>query len=128
VISGPIVAAPLAGLWFFSGGRLMGLGDAKLVLSFGWLLGLLPAYIALCLAFVIGAIVGVCVLLPLERIAKIVKRGRITRLSTGGGSFTMKSEVPFGPFLILALCIVWISALYGIDLPALLLEALVLSN
>lgn len=30
--------------------------------------------------------------------------------------YTMKSEVPFGPFLIVATFVIWISQLYGIDL------------
>jgi prepilin signal peptidase PulO-like enzyme (type II secretory pathway) len=126
--SGPLTALPLFGLWLVSKGRWMGLGDAKLTLSFGWLVGLLPGYMALCIAFVGGAFVGVCVLLPLQHIVQMVKRGRITRLSTEGRGFTMKSEVPFGPFLILALCVVWINSLYNVDIPSIILGALVLSS
>jgi len=152
LVAGPIVALPLAALWFFSGGRWMGLGDAKLVLGFGWLVGLMPAFVALGMAFVIGAVVSVFILLPLQNIKRFTKRMRtftrhllpmLTRrqanqkshdiLSTSvngewkGAGFTMKSEVPFGPFLILSLCIVWLGSMYSVDVPAMLLAFLSLS-
>lgn len=103
VIAGPVVAAPLFGMWLISGGRWMGLGDAKLALGFGFLLGALKGLLSLGLAFVTGAVVGLALV-------------GITRLGKAGGAFTMKSEVPFGPFLIFALCIVWYADLYGFDL------------
>ncbi len=82
VFAGPMLVAPLALLWIISGGRWMGLGDAALELGLGWLLGLTAGLTALMLAFWIGAIVGI--------VALISRRG-----------VTMKSEVPFAPFLIL---------------------------
>lgn len=114
LISGPLVAAPLGGLWLVSRGMWMGLGDGKVALGFGWLLGILNGYLALALAFVIGAVIGLTLI-------------GITRFFTGKGGFTMKSEVPFGPFLILSLCIVWFSEMYDYDILAFLVRFLSLS-
>jgi prepilin signal peptidase PulO-like enzyme (type II secretory pathway) len=114
LLSGPVVALPLYLLWLVSAGAWMGLGDAKLALGFGWLLGIVGGYLALGLAFVLGAVVG-CTLIG------------ITRFAAAGRGFTMKSEVPFGPFLILSLCIVWCSQLYGLGLLVALARFLSLS-
>ncbi len=116
-LAGPLVALPLFSMWLFSRGMWMGLGDAKLALGIGWLLGLLGGYVALSLAFFIGAFVGVFILLPLPSIMKTLGAAGITLMKSREG-FTMKSEIPFGPFLICALCIVWFSQLYGLELVA----------
>lgn len=125
--AGPLVAAPLFALWLFSRGAWMGLGDVKLVLGFGWLVGVTGAYVALGLAFVLGAFVGVFFLLPLKWAVHKLEKSGITRYAAPEEGFTMKSEVPFGPFLILGLCIVWIPALYDLDFPGILLHFLSLS-
>lgn len=147
--SGPLIAFPLFILWLLSGGRWMGFGDVKFALGIGWLLGILPGYVALFLAFVIGAAVGVFILLPLPYIARFIRgftqhlvmityRLCAKRNSSGilsprmysakkGAGFTMKSEVPFGPFLIVGLCILWIPSLYAVDVTNLLVRFLSLS-
>lgn len=81
-LSGLIIAAPFALFWLVSKGRWMGLGDAKLAIGLGWLLGLSRALSGMVLAFWIGAIVG----LTLVIFSK--KHG-------------MKSEIPFAPYLVL---------------------------
>lgn len=85
--SGVIVALPFALFWLISGGRWMGLGDAKLSLGIGWLLGIPLAFSGMALAFWFGAIIGI-ILLVFFRNRKISERG-------------MKSEIPFAPFLVL---------------------------
>ena len=40
----------------------------------------------------------------------------ITRLGSGRGGLTMKSEVPFGPFLIASCILLWLMMIYGISL------------
>jgi leader peptidase (prepilin peptidase) / N-methyltransferase len=95
LLAGPLVALPFALIWLLSKGTWMGLGDAKLALGIGWFLGFSGAISALCLAFWIGAAVSVGLLLLQRRSSK--KRGRLS----------MKSEVPFAPFLVLGLLIIY---------------------
>lgn len=93
LVAGPLLALPLASFWFFSRGKWMGLGDAKLELGLGWFLGLSLGLSGMLVAFWLGALVGVC-LIVLSRIARRF-------------SFGMKSELPFGPFLALGAFVVW---------------------
>jgi len=86
LLAGPILALPLFLLSLVSRGTWMGWGDSALEISLGWLLGLSAGLSALMLAFWSGAVVGV-VLLVLSRL-KIFR-------------FTIKSEIPFAPFLVL---------------------------
>lgn len=114
-LAGPLVALPLFLLWFVSRGAWMGLGDAKLALGMGWLVGLAGGFIALLASFVIGAAVSVGIIIPFQYVRAQL---RITRLGQPKKPFTMKSEVPFGPFLVAGTCIVWIAMMYGVDLPS----------
>lgn len=77
-------------LWFVSGGRWMGLGDAKLSLGIGWFLGWSAGFIALLFAFSLGALLGL-ILIALDRLGALFLPARYG---------TMKSKVPFGPFLL----------------------------
>ena len=120
LLSGPFAALPFVALWGVSSGRWMGLGDAKLALGIGWLLGPVFAWVAITLAFVIGALVSVCILLPLPYILRALSQLGITSFPIRARGFTMKSEVAFGPFLILGCIIIWISLLYGVDLAGIL--------
>jgi prepilin signal peptidase PulO-like enzyme (type II secretory pathway) len=75
------------GLWLLTRGRGMGMGDVKLALPLGVLFGW-PDSVAVAVgAFVIGAVVGV---------AAILFKGK-----------TMKSAIPFGPFLAISAIIVF---------------------
>jgi len=112
--SGPLCALPLFTLWFVSRGTWMGLGDAKLALGIGWLLGIGAGLFALLTSFVLGALISVCILMPWPYIAANIG---ITRLRTHHKHLTMKSEVPFGPFLVLGTFLVWLMLLWGIALP-----------
>jgi leader peptidase (prepilin peptidase)/N-methyltransferase len=67
-------------LWFFSKGRAMGFGDVKLAFLLGLLMGFPKAIVGIFLSFLLGAIIGL-ILIGMR------KKG-------------MKSEIPFGPFLI----------------------------
>jgi prepilin signal peptidase PulO-like enzyme (type II secretory pathway) len=110
-VAGPIAAAPLFFLWLISGGRWMGLGDPKLALGIGWLLGFPPGLISIFFSFILGS----AILVPLLVTERIITHMR--SYQTGSGGLTMKSEVPFGPFLIGSALIVWFLHIFGIQLP-----------
>ncbi len=59
ILAGFILFIPFFCLWFFSNGRLIGLGDGKLVLGIGFLLGLVSGLSAIIFAFWIGAIFSI---------------------------------------------------------------------
>lgn len=117
LFSGPLSALPIATLWFVSQGRWIGLGDAKLSIGIGWLLGPVYGIVAVFFAFVIGAIISVCILMPLPALMRRLHQTGIARFRSSGSQLTMKSEVPFGPFLIASCFIVWFSLLFNIPLP-----------
>ncbi|MFH1200874.1 MAG: prepilin peptidase [bacterium] len=93
-LSGPIIAAPFAFLWLVSSGRWMGLGDAKLAISLGWLLGLSLALSGVVFAFWIGSVVGLSLVIFSHK-----KHG-------------MKSEIPFTPYLALGVLLVFLFDLH----------------
>jgi prepilin signal peptidase PulO-like enzyme (type II secretory pathway) len=89
IFAGIVTALPFAGLWFFSKGKAMGFGDAKLALGMGFFLGLSRAVAALALSFWLGALISVGIIL-IEKSGSLRKKKQLT----------MKSEIPFAPFLI----------------------------
>ncbi len=111
ISAGPIAAAPLFFLWLISRGAWMGLGDPKLALGIGWLLGFPLGIVAVFVSFILGSVVLVPIL-AYERLVTHKHSG-----SAGGSGLTMKSEVPFGPFLIASCLIFWLVGLYGVVIP-----------
>lgn len=75
-----IASAFLYSIFFISKGKWMGFGDVILALLMGLLLGWPKIFLALFGAFFIGAIMGIGLIIFQKK--------------------TLKSEVPFGPFLI----------------------------
>jgi prepilin signal peptidase PulO-like enzyme (type II secretory pathway) len=100
LLAGPALAAPLAFLWLVSGGRWIGLGDAKLALGVGWLLGIIYGLSALVLAFWIGALFSLLAL-GLQKLRTGESFGLLEK------HLTMKSEIPFAPFIIIGTAIVY---------------------
>jgi leader peptidase (prepilin peptidase)/N-methyltransferase len=92
LFAGLIFFFPFWAIWYLSRGRWIGLGDGKLVLGIGWYLGFVFGLSAIALAFWIGAAFALFLML-------------MDRLNVGGRNITMKTEIPFGPFLILGLAI-----------------------
>ncbi len=102
LFAGPIVALPLFLLWLVSKGRWMGLGDAKLTLSLGWLLGIQIGLAAILVAFWAGALYGITVLLISYIRRKFLScQAWKSRLFLSHFHHTISSEVPFAPFLLL---------------------------
>ncbi len=96
ILSGAIFFIFFFLIWLFSRGKWMGLGDAKLAFPLGVFLGISKLFSAWALSFWTGAII-VLIYFSYEQI--ILAKGK--RLSALGRPITMKSEVPFGPFLFL---------------------------
>lgn len=105
ILAGPLLYVPFALLWLGSGirwqqlsfsweqvGRWMGFGDAKLAWAIGWLLGVRIGLSSVILSFWIGAVYSIGLLL----FQRMRHRG-----ASDTERITMKTEVPFGPFLVL---------------------------
>jgi leader peptidase (prepilin peptidase)/N-methyltransferase len=88
LFSGVIMFLPFFILWLVSAGKWIGLGDGKLALGIGWYLGFVNGISAIVIGFWIGAIFAVTLML-------------IGQLNERFKNITMKSEIPFAPFLIL---------------------------
>jgi prepilin signal peptidase PulO-like enzyme (type II secretory pathway) len=80
LLTGILAASFFLAIFLISRGRAMGFGDVKLAFLMGIVLGWPNISVALFAAFLIGAVAGIILIL-------LKKKG-------------MKSEVPFGPFLI----------------------------
>lgn len=116
-LAGPFSALPLFLLWYASGGRWMGLGDAKLAIGIGWLLGPFYGITAVFFAFILGTAVTVPLIFFSSRAWKNIQ-GRFTQHHSwhmSGAGFTMQSEVPLGPFLIASCLFYWFLLIYNIQ-------------
>jgi prepilin signal peptidase PulO-like enzyme (type II secretory pathway) len=96
--AGPLIALPFALIWLVSKGQWMGLGDAKLCLGIGWLLGIGEGVNAVVLSFYIAAVMSVTWLL-------------LTR-----GKIKPRTEIPFGPYLIFGMYLVLLFGVEVIDI------------
>lgn len=109
------VSAFFGFLWLISKGRWIGLGDAKLAFPLAFMLTPLEGFSMVVLSFWVGAAVSVLLLL----VQRILVSGQ-RHLSILRVPLTMKSEVPFAPFLIAAFILVYfqgievLSLLWGI--------------
>lgn len=92
---GPALFALFGFGWWVSKGRALGFGDAKLALSVGLFLGGALGLSAIAMAFWIGTVVT----LPLV----LLKAKNVT----------IKSEIPFAPFLVAG---AWASLLFNLDI------------
>jgi len=101
VLAGLGVGGFFGGLYYLSKGKWMGLGDAKLALSLGAIVGHAGAFSVVVFSFWVGAGVS----LVLIGVQKLLKKGK-TGLRFLGHPYTIKSEIPFAPFLILGFLLV----------------------
>ena len=96
ILAGLLAAGFFLSLVVMSKGKWMGIGDIKLALFMGFVLNWPQIIIALFLSFMVGAIVGIFLML-------LKKKG-------------LKSEIPFGPFLAGATLVTLIYSSYLTDL------------
>lgn len=106
LIAGPALFLPFFLLWFVSRGRWMGFGDAKLALGLGWLLGLPVGASAIMFSFWFGMII-IAIIFAFSHIKHHIKR----RAKKGEKyePLTLKSEIPFAPFMILGACAAYLT-------------------
>lgn len=109
LLAGPILFLPFWALWFFSRGRWMGLGDGKLALGIGWFLGMTLGMSAVMLGFWIGALFAGLVMAT-QYIQRTFATSKISL-----PSWSLKSEIPFGPFLILGVVVVYFTHINFFD-------------
>jgi leader peptidase (prepilin peptidase) / N-methyltransferase len=87
LFAGFIPAGIFYALWWVSKGEWIGFADSKLILALGWLIGMQGIVPAVLFAFWTGALYAIII-----RIFGFMK-------------ITMKTEIPFAPFLILGFAI-----------------------
>jgi leader peptidase (prepilin peptidase) / N-methyltransferase len=107
VLAASIAFLFFAGLWWYSGGRWLGFGDAKLAVPLALFVGIVGVFSMLTLSFWIGTIISVGIL----GWQKYGSRGQLG-FRLRNRPLTIKSEVPFAPFLILGFLVVF---LFGVD-------------
>ncbi len=83
-------------LYMVSGGRWMGFGDVKLAIGIGMYLGIAQGLSAIAYAFWIGAMYAIISLST----QYLYQRMGTKYFHLGTKHLTMKSEIPFAPFLI----------------------------
>jgi prepilin signal peptidase PulO-like enzyme (type II secretory pathway) len=88
-------------LWRLSHGKWMGFGDAKLAIPLGMLTGITGGFSMIVLSFWVGAVVS------LGYMAVVRVWGGQSALRFHGTPITMKSEVPFAPYLLIAFVLVY---------------------
>lgn len=99
-------------LWHYSKGKWIGFGDVKLAMPLGIMVGSASVFSMIVVSFWVGAIVGLGTLAYLA-----LKRRGQPHLRLLPQRLTMKSAIPFAPFLIIGFLGVYF---FGIDVIALL--------
>ncbi len=89
IIAALIVALPIFLIYFLTNGKAMGFGDVKLAFNIGFLLGVKAGFLALYFGFITGGIFGLFLILL--------------------GRKKFKSKIPFGPFLVFGILIMFFS-------------------
>lgn len=105
-----IAAGLYAALWKVSGGQWLGFGDVKLAAALALFLSFEAAFSMVVLSFWVGAAVGVA-LMGVSWIQRTHARWVPAR-----EALTLKSEIPFAPFIVVAFLVVY---MYDISVLAL---------
>jgi prepilin signal peptidase PulO-like enzyme (type II secretory pathway) len=98
LLSATILAMPFLLIFLISKGTWFGFGDVKYILVLGFFLGFIQGLSAIVLAFWIGAVFSLLAL-SLKRLKPHIN------LPLLHNNFTIKSEIPFGPFLSMGVII-----------------------
>ncbi|GIW63510.1 MAG: type 4 prepilin-like proteins leader peptide-processing enzyme [Patescibacteria group bacterium] len=82
LVSGFFVALPLLFLFYITKGKGLGFGDVKLGFNLGFLFGVKSGFLVLYLAFLLGGVLSVFLLIS--------------------GRKNLKAKIPFGPFIVVS--------------------------
>lgn len=93
LLSGILLPLPVLFLWLITRGKGMGFADILLLIPIGWILGTSRGFASLLLAFWIGAIAGILIMMF--------------------GNKRLTSKIPFAPFIIIGFAIAF---LYNVDM------------
>ncbi len=104
VVAGVIGYGFFALLWKFSDGRWVGYGDAKLAAPLAAIVGWSGVFSMLVASFWIGTVISLSLML----VWRLRRRRGQFHLRFLSEPLTMKSEVPFAPFLILGFLAVYL--------------------
>ncbi len=115
-------------LWLVSKGRWIGFGDVKLALPLGFMLGPVGAFSFVVLSFWVGAVVSIGILAyprvhagvvwATQHLQRLCSTCPHTHVAKYPRYFTMKSEVPFAPFMVVAFLLVFLCDVYVLQLMA----------
>jgi prepilin signal peptidase PulO-like enzyme (type II secretory pathway) len=103
ILMGAALFVPFWALWRVSKGGWIGLGDGKFAISMGFLLGVWGGISAVMYAFWLGAVVA----LSFMGLQRITQRCGWKKM---GARLGWGSEIPFGPFLVIATAVVYITS------------------
>jgi len=98
-------------LWYMSAGKWIGFGDVKLAFPLGLMVGATAVFSMIVLSFWVGAVVGLGILALQYGLRKWGRSGRFLKRK-----LTMKSALPFAPFLIVGFLIVYLAEVNVVSL------------
>ena len=104
ILGGVVLAVPFFLLWLFSSGKAMGLGDAKVAVSLGFLL---PSLISAVSVFILTFWVGLVVLLGCI-LYQLIAKGKVT--------IRKGMQIPLIPCMAVAYFLVLFTGISFIDL------------
>ncbi len=104
ILGGIIIPIPFVLIWLLSKGKQMGLGDSKLMVGIGFLVGTSLGFSAIFISFWVATLFVIFLFI----FNKIMNK----KLVLAGENSIMKTEIPFAPFLIIG---VLITIIFGIN-------------
>lgn len=110
LLAGVLIPLPFFLIWYLSKGKMLGLGDVKLMVPVGLYLGLSLGFSAVIISFWVGALYAI---LLLYRSFMLWIKQKYTGCKIRKKAKVWGREVPFGPFLAIGILVV---AMFRLDI------------